>query len=196
MNRRFIGILILALVGLTLAATVAQAQSGGPAISWAVIAAGGAASSGGGVSLNDTAVSLSDTGVLLNDTVGQPVIGPGSGGSVGLAAGYWVGCAAAAAGAPDVTATRNGDDIVLTWPAVPADARYQVWVSTTPYFDPDHPGGVTPVIVTGTTYTDTGAAASPVNHFYVVRGLNACGAASANSRRTGKFTYGLTPGMQ
>ena len=182
MNRRFIGILILALVGLALAAAVVQAQGGGPAINWAVIAAGGAASSGEGVS--------------LNDTVGQPVIGPGSGGNAGLAAGYWVGCAAAAAVAPDVTAARNGDDVVLTWPAVPADAGYQVWVSTDPYFDPDQPGGVTPAITAGTSYIDTGAAASLVNHFYVVRGLNACGAASANSRRTGKFTYGLTPGMQ
>lgn len=182
MNRRFIWILILALVGLALAAAVVQAQSGGPAINWAVIAAGGAPSSGGNVS--------------LNDTLGQPVIGLAGGGNVGLAAGYWVGCAAAAAGAPVITVTRNGDDVVLTWPAVPADAQYQVWVSTNPYLDPDQPGGVTPVITAGTSYIDTGAAASLVNHFYVVRGLNACGAASANSRRTGKFTYGLTPGMQ
>lgn len=182
MNRRCTLTFILALAGLVLAATVAQAQSSGPAINWAVIAGGGARSSGGSVT--------------LNDTLGQPVIGPDSGGNVGLAAGYWVGCAAAAAIAPDVTAARSGADVVLTWPAVPADAGYQVWISTNPYFDPNQPGGVTPVIVTGTTYTDPGAAASLVNHFYVVRGLNACGAASTNSDRRGKFTFALTPGAQ
>jgi hypothetical protein len=53
---------------------------------------------------------------------------------------------------------------------------------------------VTPLITASTIYTDTGAAASLVTDFYVVRGLNACAAASANSGRTGEFTFGLTPG--
>lgn len=183
MDRRFTLISILALVGLALVATVAQAQGGGPAIKWAVIAAGGAPSSG--------------TGISLNDTMGQPVVGSVTGsGDVALNTGYWDACVAAAAVAPVVTAARSGADVVLTWSAVPADAQYQVWISTDPYFDPDHPGGVVPEIVTGTTYPDTGAAASLVNHFYVVRGLNVCGAASTNSDRRGKFTFALTPGAQ
>ena len=92
---------------------------------------------------------------------------------------------------PAVTVTRDDDDVVLAWDADPASARYQVWVSTDPYFDPD---GVAPSVVTPDLgYTDAGAAASLVNHFYVVRGVNACGAASASSERKGEFTFGLTP---
>lgn len=157
------------------------AQSGDPAVEWWVISGGGAPSSG--------------TGVTLNDTVGQPIIGTASGGGdVALSAGYWAACSAAAAVMPVVTVARNGNDVLLTWDANPANAQYQVWVTTNPYFDPDHPGGVTPIVTADTTYIDTGAAASLENHFYVVRGLNACGAASASSDRVGEFTFGLTPG--
>jgi hypothetical protein len=154
------------------------AQGGGPAVNWWVIAGGGASSSGGNVT--------------LNDTVGQPIIGPASGsGSVALSAGYWVGCVAAAADVPAVTLARSGADAVLTWPADPNSARYQVFVSTDPYFDL---AAVAPVITASTTFTDTGAAASLTNHSYIVRGLNACAVASASSDRKGEFTYGLTPG--
>ena len=95
---------------------------------------------------------------------------------------------------PVVSVARSGADAVLTWPANSANAQYQVWASTNPYFDPDNPGGVTPIVTASTAYTDTGAAASLKNHFYVVRGLNACAAASASSARKGEFTFGLTPG--
>ena len=182
MNQRLAQVFIVALlVGLAPAVGIVHALGGAPAVPWAVIAGGGAPSSG--------------TGVTLNDTLGQPVVGPVGGGNVSLAAGYWVNCSAAAAVAPAVTAARSSTDVVLTWSANSADAQYQVWISTNPYFDPDQPGGVTPVITAGTTYTDTGAAANQPNHFYVVRGMNACGAASTNSGRTGKVTFGLTPGM-
>lgn len=98
----------------------------------------------------------------------------------------------AAAIVPLVSVAQDAANVVLTWPANEANAQYQVWVSTDPYFDPD---GVMPTIVTAdTTYTDIGAAASTENHFYVIRGLTACGAASANSNRTGEFTFVLTPG--
>ncbi len=160
---------------------IALAQ-GGPSLDWWVIAGGGAPASGGNVT--------------LSDTLGQPVIGTASGGTIGLTAGYWHGCTAAAAVAPAVSVTRNDEDVVLTWDPDPANVRYQVWVSTNPYFDPDHPGGVPPVVTADTTYTDTGAAADPAHHFYVVRGLNACGAASGNSVRKGEFTFGLVPGTQ
>ena len=92
---------------------------------------------------------------------------------------------------PVVTVTRSGADVVLAWDADSNSVRYQVFISTDPYFDP---AAVTPVVTTAATYTDTGAAGSLVNHFYIVRGLNACGAASANSARKGEFTFGLTPG--
>ncbi len=80
---------------------------------------------------------------------------------------------------------------MLIWDVDPNSVRYQVFISTDPYFDP---AAVTPVVTTGATYTDTGAAASLENHFYIVRGLNTCGAPSASSARKGEFTFGLTPG--
>lgn len=176
-------LVVLLGIGMALGGGVALGQSGDPAIDWWVISGGGGPSSG--------------TGVMLNDTLGQPVIGPSGDGSIALSAGYWVACVAAAAVMPVVTvavADTNPADVVLTWDADPANAQYQVWVTTGPYFDPDHPGGVAPEVIPGLTYTDPGAATDPVNHFYVVRGLNACGAASVNSVRTGEFTFGLTPG--
>ncbi len=182
--------LIVACAMLLLGARVALAQ--GPAVDWWVISGGGAPSSGTGVTLNDTAVSLNATDVSLNDTVGQPVIGVATGsGDLALSAGYWANCAAAAAALPVVTVARSGADVVLTWGDDPNSAQYQVFISTDPYFDP---AAVTPIVTTAATYTDAGAAASLVNHFYIVRGLNACGAASADSARTGEFTFGLTPG--
>lgn len=165
---------VLALGG----AGLVLAEGGGPAVEWWVIAGGGGPASG--------------TGVTLNDTVGQPVTGISSAEGASLAAGYWVVCTAAAAVMPVVTVTRDGDDAVLSWDADPANARYQVWVATSPYFDPD---AVAPTEVTpNASYPDPGAAASLENHFYIVRGLNACGAASTSSGRVGEFTLGLTPG--
>lgn len=175
--RKLLSLATVACAVTLLGAEVALAQ--GPAVDWWVIAGGGAPSSG--------------TGVTLNDTVGQPIIGTASrGGDVALNAGYWVNCSAAAAVMPVVTVARDGNDVLLSWDVNPANAQYQVWVSTDPYFDPD---AAPPTTVTADAfYRDIGAAASLVNHFYIVRGLNACGAASASSARKGEFTFGLTPG--
>lgn len=182
MNRHKRFVAPAALLVMLLGAGLALANGGSPSVDWWVIAGGGGSSSDGG-------------DVALNDTLGQPVIGASSdGGDVALRVGYWANCVAAPAVAPDVSVTRDGVNVVLTWTADPANAQYQVWVSTDPYFDPDDSGGVAPVVMAGTSYTDTGAAASLENHFYVVRGLNACAAASTNSNRTGEFTFGLTPG--
>ena len=93
---------------------------------------------------------------------------------------------------PTVNVVVDGDDVMLAWGADPHSAAYQLWVETAPYFDADAEAPAT--TTTSTTYPDTGAAASLENHFYVVHGVNACGAASADSIRTGEFTFGLTPG--
>ncbi len=177
---RALTVALAAMILLLIGAVIALANSGDPAVGWWVISGSGAPSSG--------------TGVTLDDTLGQPIIGATGGGDITLRDGYWVACVAAPAVAPIVTVACSGADVVLTWMADPANARYQVWVSTDPYLDPDNPGGVTPIVTADTTYTDTGAAASLINHFYVVRGLNACAVASANSARVGEFTFGLTPG--
>ncbi len=159
---------------------IALAEGSGPALDWWIIAGGGAPSGGAGVS--------------LNDTLGQPIIGPSGGGDVALGAGYWANCVAAPAVAPVVTVTRDHPNVVLSWDPDSANASYQVWISTDPYFDPDDPGSVTPVLTDDPEYTDYGAAADPENHFYVVRGVNACAAASTDSGRTGECTFTLVPG--
>ncbi len=42
------------------------------------------------------------------------------------------------------------------------------------------------------SFTDGGAAGDPtVNHYYVVRGVNACGGAAAPAARSGELCYGL-----
>lgn len=174
MNRR--GIWLPALLLAFLMGGSASADSG-PTVDWWVIANGGGPTTGGNVT--------------VNDTLGQPIIGT-AGGSAALSAGYWVTCRAAAAVAPAVSVAVSGADVVLTWGGNAANAKYQVWISENPYFDPANPGSVTPVIQTATTFTDGGAAGSLTNHFYVVRGVNGCGAASGNSNRMGEFTFGLT----
>ena len=181
MNKPIVQGMALAVVVVLIGAGTVLAQGGGPAVDWWVIAGGGGPSSGGSV--------------FLNDTLGQPVVGPASGsGDVAHSAGYWTRCVAAAAGVSAVAVTRDGNDVVLTWGTDPNSAQYRVWIATDPYFDPDNPGDVTPVLWPASPYRDTGAAASLENHFYVLRGLNACGAASASSGRVGEFTFGLTPG--
>ena len=178
MKQQYAHALVAAAACCLLAAGIAFAQEP-PAIDWWVVTGGGAPSSGGNIT--------------LNDTFGQPLVGPSGGGELTLGAGYWTRCIAAAAVAPVVAIARDDADVVLTWPANPANAQYQVWISTDPYFNPDNPGGMTPIITASTTVTDTDAAAGLENHFYVVRGLNACAAASADSGRTGEFSFGLTP---
>lgn len=178
--KRRLRTILTALALLLLVVSGVSAQGSGPAVDWWAIAGGGAPSTA--------------TGVTLNDTLGQPVVGPASGGTAGLTDGYWSACVAAAAAVPDLGAARDDGDVVLAWDADPANSQYQVWLATDAYLDPDNPGGVTPIVTADTTYTDDGAADSLENHFYVLRGLNACGAASANSERKGEFTFELTPG--
>jgi hypothetical protein len=80
MNKCITRSLALALLAvLLLAATVALAQGGPPAVGWWVIDSGGRLSSG--------------NGVTLQDKLGQPIIGPASGGNVFLGAGYLYGVA-------------------------------------------------------------------------------------------------------
>jgi len=64
-----IGTLLLLVTGTALALST-------PTIDWWVFGAGGGPSSGGEI--------------VVRDTIGQPVIGPSSGGDVNLEAGYWV----------------------------------------------------------------------------------------------------------
>ncbi len=76
---------------MALAIPVAQAQQA-PDIPWQVISGGGAPSTG--------------SGVTLNGTLGQPMIGPSSGGGSDLGAGYWYG-GIEAAGAADLAIEKQ-----------------------------------------------------------------------------------------
>lgn len=166
----------LALLLLFLSGAEAFADSGA-AVGWSVIANGGAPSSEGTV--------------MLNDTFGQSIAGPATSGSAGLNAGYWAACVAAAAVAPTVSVAKNGVDVALSWTVNATNAQYEVWASENPYLDPANPGNVTPSIASAPSYTDQGAAISLSSHYYVVRGLNGCGAASGDSNRTGAFVFEL-----
>jgi len=108
--------------------------------------------------------------------------------------------------APAVTIRRSQadpNDIELTWPPVVVDTnghtlavvRYDVWRSTTPYFNPlaAPPHGVVyggnPV-----TYLDDGALAGGSNTFYVVKAVSVIGHVSAASGRVGAFSFAIVPG--
>jgi streptogramin lyase len=93
-------------------------------------------------------------------------------------------------GAPHVTIhiPTGTTNVELTWTAVTGATGYQIYRDVAPYFTP----GATPYATTaGTTWPDT----SPSSYFYVVRATDGS-TISANSNRTGKFTFALTPGSQ
>jgi hypothetical protein len=100
--------------------------------------------------------------------------------------------------APVVSIGRSGNDVVLNWPAVSLDidgqpttvTGYEVHRHTTdPYFAP----GAGTLVWSGAllTYSDVGVLGDEtVDHFYLIRALNAVGA-SAPSNRVGEVEYRL-----
>ena len=97
----------------------------------------------------------------------------------------------------------NGDDVRFTWPNVTLDTspatttvlRYQVYRSELPYFEPGDGSSPLPKDQpTALTYDDVGVMSSPTAYYYLWRAVNAVGP-SADSKRTGKFTFTLTPGQ-
>ena len=101
MNKRIVlpMIVVLGMLGLAAAVTLAQ---GGETIDWWVTAGGGGPSSG--------------DGVTLNDTIGQPVTGPSSGGTVALSAGYWYnGLGPTSVYLVSFAAAPQGTAILVTW---------------------------------------------------------------------------------
>lgn len=91
--------IVLVIVGLAAGAALAL---GGEAIERWVIAGGGGPSTGGNVA--------------INDTLGQPIVGPSSLGTVGLGAGYWYGAPVpTAVEIVSFTAEPWDDVIVIRW---------------------------------------------------------------------------------
>ncbi len=88
---------------------------------------------------------------------------------------------------------------MVRWDAVTLDvnnnpvtiSKYQVWPGATPYFDPVLPA---PAETTGLEYRDSGVLGVVDAHYYVVRAVSTAALSSANSNRTGEFTFSLTKG--
>jgi len=101
--------------------------------------------------------------------------------------------------APTVAIGLDADGVQLTWLHLDANARYQVWRDTRPYFDPTAPttdtvklDDVYPPVGGGLlTYSD--ATVDPnVTYYYAVVGVNALGQRSAAEKYLGVFRFGLT----
>jgi uncharacterized repeat protein (TIGR01451 family) len=118
--RRKQKLLLAVLCACGLALAVAVWANATPAVDWWVFASGGAPSSGGAVA--------------MADTLGQPVIGPSSGGDVALQAGYWYQHEAAL---PQLAITKAAIPIAAQ-PGVPV--LYTIVVSNNG--DADATGGV------------------------------------------------------
>jgi len=108
--------------------------------------------------------------------------------------------------APIVSASRSGNDVVLSWPHRSQNASYQIWRDTAPYFTPSESGvriadGMPPApdctYADGMiTCTDSEIIGDPaLNRFYLVRAFDAAGA-SADSNRVGEFDFAMEPGSQ
>ena len=108
---------------------------------------------------------------------------------------------ASPAAQPTLSIVNSAPTVDLTWPHLAGNAGYEVWRSPQPYFDPANPGpGVAPLtyVLPPTSGSTAGCSDLPANpssgDFYVVRGVNAAGATSTPSNRTGVFTFALLPG--
>ncbi|MEM7119535.1 MAG: LamG domain-containing protein, partial [Chloroflexota bacterium] len=101
----------------------------------------------------------------------------------------------------DVAVAPNGVQVALSWTHHANNSDYQVYRSTSPYFDPTDAGVVqlTGSIVYGggmASIDDTGAILGnpAVNFYYYVVGVNGCGAETAVSNHTGAFDFSIVPG--
>lgn len=103
----------------------------------------------------------------------------------------------------DLSGSRSGNNLVLTWSAVTRDVNnnaltvdhYVIYrKANDPYFTPTA-SDILASNVTGTTYSDTGALGDPDNnYFYVVKAVSDVGKTSAISNRIGEFDFALTRG--
>jgi hypothetical protein len=175
--------LVACLVALILAlgASVAGARYLRMASAHYLIAAG-VLSAGGG--------RMSSGGYQMQGTLGQSLVGRTESSSYVGNGGFWQ-----PAYAPAVTISPGfALGIVLTWPALPADANgYQVWWSTAPYFQPSEAGASSTLLPPSSTGLIR-PASSGVNYTYIVQGINSLGQVSPFSKRTGQFLFPITPG--
>lgn len=96
---------------------------------------------------------------------------------------------------PTASLTVQGNDLVLNWTSDPVNVTYEVWRGRNPAFPPDDPTtSVVRLSSQTTSFTEPNALGDvATNHFLAVRGVNACGTASAFSSRLGEVELALEP---
>lgn len=93
-----------------------------------------------------------------------------------------------------VSASRIGSDVVLSWMPDPAAVAYRVYRGNDPYFTPAF--GSPYAETTSASFTDAGAIGDPaVNHFYVVTSVSSGGVETAYDNRVGEFDFALSAGV-
>jgi hypothetical protein len=123
-------------------------------------------------------------------------------GSSGEVAGEICGPAGARPQAPAVRIAKEGANVVLRWDPVTKDVneadtvvtKYQVYRSLKPYFRPGDESSWLPLAqISETEFSDYGMIEDLNGLYYIVRAVNGVGP-SADSNRTGKFTYTVIKG--
>lgn len=98
-----------------------------------------------------------------------------------------------AAAAPDVApaSANSGDDVTLGWAYSRDNCRYVIHRSTGPYFTPDAGSELAQVWGDVTAYSDADAGKQEGAYFYVVTAVSCDDTSTANSNRSGAFTFAL-----
>ena len=89
----------------------------------------------------------------------------------------------------------GGNQLQVSWTAVPGVTQYEVWWSTTtPYFTPGAvcTTGLDCATASGTSFLHNPAPAG--NLSYIVRAVSSCGLDATSYPRVGRFSFVLTPG--
>ena len=147
---------------------------------------------GGTGSVGWDCADAADTAHVENNSVTRQQVSSFSDWTVGAAT-----CPTAVTPTASIELTgANNVDVLLNWDDDAANSGgYAVYRSQTPYFTPDAATLHTTLAAGSTSTVDNGAAGSAsVNYFYIVRGLNSCGAASAYTQQLGAFDFGIVPG--
>ncbi|HBX69929.1 MAG TPA: hypothetical protein DEH25_11285, partial [Chloroflexi bacterium] len=97
----------------------------------------------------------------------------------------------------DVSISRGGSDINLSWSTVSGATSYRIYrAANSPYFS-SGPLFIYDLALSN-SYTDASVTGDPANnYYYIVQSVSACGAGaveSGHSNRTAKFEYPLQPG--
>ncbi|HSH05842.1 MAG TPA: tandem-95 repeat protein, partial [Anaerolineae bacterium] len=95
----------------------------------------------------------------------------------------------------DVTISISASAPSFTWTTNNAD-NYQLWWSTTPYFNPGDAGSTLETTVSLPPAIHPGGLGNATtNYYYLIIGQVNCGATSTNSNPTAEFDFEIVPGL-